>query len=149
MSIPGLWERKDSNLRRQSHQIYSLARLSTSVHSRTLMQWILGPSPQFDNAVGRGMGRGSKDAWQCALQASLRVAQVELKIGGVAGEAVELDVAGGVGDQSWAGGPVAGAFDGGAVLVEECDAIVHVQVAVDRRADRDLLRVRSASSLPG
>jgi hypothetical protein len=31
------WARQDSNLRRQSHQIYSLTRLSTSVHARNCL----------------------------------------------------------------------------------------------------------------
>src|SRR5258705_1041702 len=66
---------------------------------------------------------------------SLGVSQVQLKVGGVGGEAVELDVAGGVGGEGWAGGPEGGAFDGDAVFVEEGDAIVDVEIAVDRRAD--------------
>ena len=32
--VLSVWARQDSNLRRQSHQIYSLTRLSTSVHAR-------------------------------------------------------------------------------------------------------------------
>lgn len=67
----------------------------------------------------------------------LRVAEVELEIGGVGGDAVELDVAGGVGGEGWAGSPEGGAFDGDAVFVEEGDAIVDMEIAVDRRADGD------------
>src|SRR5437016_3427182 len=53
---------------------------------------------------------------------SLGVSQVQLKVGGALGEAVELDVAGGVGGEGWAGSPEGGAFDGDAVFVEESDA---------------------------
>ena len=43
----------------------------------------------------------------------------QIVTGNLHGDAVELDVTGGVGDEGWAGRPVAGAFDGNAVFVEE------------------------------
>ncbi len=42
----GSWARKDSNLRRQSHQIYSLTRLSTSVHARIAVHPDFTSSPE-------------------------------------------------------------------------------------------------------
>src|SRR3954470_13523498 len=77
----------------------------------------------------------STEGWK--TPALLRVAQVELKIAGVAADAVELDVAGRVGDQRGAAGPTAGAFERHAVFVEERPAIIRVQIAIGRGADGD------------
>jgi hypothetical protein len=42
-SLRSQWARQDSNLRRQSHQIYSLTRLSTSVHALSRASFRLAP----------------------------------------------------------------------------------------------------------
>src|SRR5438552_4082788 len=57
----GQWARKDSNLRRQSHQIYSLTRLTTSVHARVCDRW-LGRAAKYTLDEG-GLAR-SRCPWK-------------------------------------------------------------------------------------
>src|SRR3954470_17298742 len=68
---------------------------------------------------------------------SLRVAQVQLKVGRIRGETVELNVTGRVGRESRAGCPEGRAFDGNAAFVEESHPIINVKITIDRRADGD------------